>query len=120
MWRPAGRLRNAVFPDAAGPSSCYGTLQKGDGACMIEQIKGRTAHGKGNYAIVVSRFNDFITSKLLDGAIDCLERHGAAEEQIRVVWVPGAGEIPLVAKKLAAGGEYVAVLCLGAGVRGQH
>jgi 6,7-dimethyl-8-ribityllumazine synthase len=86
---------------------------------MVEQIKGRIAAGKGKYAIVVSRFNDFITSKLLEGAIDCLQRHGAADEQIQVVWVPGACEITLVAKKLAAGGRYAAVLCLGAVIRGQ-
>ena len=86
---------------------------------MIEEIKGRIAAGKGSYAIVVSRFNEFITSKLVEGAIDCLQRHGAADEQIRVVWVPGACEIPIVAKRLAAGGKYVAVLCLGAVIRGQ-
>jgi 6,7-dimethyl-8-ribityllumazine synthase len=86
---------------------------------MIEEIKGRLAAGKGKYAIVVSRFNDFITSKLLEGAIDCLQRHGAAEDQITVAWVPGACEITIVAKKLAESGRYVAVLCLGAVIRGQ-
>jgi len=86
---------------------------------MVEQIKGRIAAGKGKYAIVVSRFNEFITSKLLEGAIDCLQRHGAADNQIQVVWVPGACEITLVANKLATGGQYVAVLCLGAVIRGQ-
>jgi 6,7-dimethyl-8-ribityllumazine synthase len=86
---------------------------------MVEHINGRIAAGKGKYAIVVSRFNDFITSKLLEGAIDALRRHGATDEQMRVVWVPGACEITLVAKKLAASGQYVAVLCLGAVIRGQ-
>jgi 6,7-dimethyl-8-ribityllumazine synthase len=86
---------------------------------MVEQINGRIAAGKGKYAIVVSRFNEFITSKLLEGALDCLRRHGAADEQMRVVWVPGACEITLVAKKLAQSGQYVAVLCLGAVIRGQ-
>ena len=86
---------------------------------MIEEIQGRLAAGRGNYALVVSRFNDFITSKLLAGALDCLRRHGAADEQMRVVWVPGACEIPIVAKKLAVSGRYVAVLCLGAVIRGQ-
>jgi 6,7-dimethyl-8-ribityllumazine synthase len=86
---------------------------------MIEEIKGHLAAGKGKYAIVVSRFNDFITSKLLEGAIDCLRRHGAADEQMTVAWVPGACEITIVAKKLAASGRYVAVLCLGAVIRGQ-
>ena len=86
---------------------------------MIEEIKGRIAAGKGKYAIVVSRFNEFVTSKLLGGAIDCLQRHGAADEQIRVVWVPGACEVTIAAKKLAESGRYVAVLCLGAVIRGQ-
>jgi 6,7-dimethyl-8-ribityllumazine synthase len=86
---------------------------------MVEQIKGRIAAGKGKYAIVVSRFNDFITSKLVEGAIDGLQRHGAADDQIKIVWVPGACEITIVAKKLAASGEFVAVLCLGAVIRGQ-
>jgi 6,7-dimethyl-8-ribityllumazine synthase len=86
---------------------------------MIKEIKGRIAAGKGCYAIVVSRFNEFITSKLLAGAIDCLQRHGAADEQIRVAWVPGACEITHAAKKLAESGKYAAVLCLGAVIRGQ-
>jgi len=86
---------------------------------MIKQIKGQVTAGKGIYAIVVSRFNEFITSKLLAGAIDCLQRHGAADEQIFVVWVPGACEITQAAKKLAQSGRHVAVLCLGAVIRGQ-
>ena len=86
---------------------------------MAKEIKGRVAAGKGNYAIVVSRFNEFITAKLLAGAIDCLKRHGASDEQISVVWVPGACEITIAAKKLAQSGKYVAILCLGAVIRGQ-
>jgi 6,7-dimethyl-8-ribityllumazine synthase len=86
---------------------------------MIEEIQGRLAAGKGKYAIVVSRFNDFITSKLLEGATDCLRRHGAADEQMCVARVPGACEITIVAKKLAETGRYAAVLCLGAVIRGQ-
>ena len=86
---------------------------------MIEEIKGRIDAGKAKYAIVVSRFNEFITSKLLGGAIDCLQRHGATDEQIRVVWVPGACEITVAAKKLAATDGIDAVLCLGAVIRGQ-
>ncbi|MHC4396212.1 MAG: 6,7-dimethyl-8-ribityllumazine synthase [Planctomycetota bacterium] len=85
----------------------------------MKEIKGRLTAGKGNYAIVVSRFNEFITAKLLDGAIDCLTRHGAEEQQITVVWVPGACEITIAAKKLAQSGKYVAVICLGAVIRGQ-
>ncbi len=86
---------------------------------MIKEIKGQLTVGKGTYAIVVSRFNEFITAKLLAGAIDCLQRHGATNERIFVVWVPGACEIPIVAKKLAQSGKYVAVLCLGAVIYGQ-
>jgi 6,7-dimethyl-8-ribityllumazine synthase len=86
---------------------------------MIKEIKGQVTAGKGNYAIVISRFNELITSKLLGGAIDCLQRHGAADEQISIVWVPGACEITQVARKLADSGQYVAVICLGAVIRGQ-
>lgn len=86
---------------------------------MIKEIKGQVTAGKGNYAIVISRFNELITSKLLGGAIDGLQRHGAADEQISVVWVPGACEITQVARKLADSGQYVAVICLGAVIRGQ-
>ena len=86
---------------------------------MIKEIKGQITAGKGDYAIVVSRFNEFITAKLLAGAIDCLQRHGAADKQITVIWVPGACEITQVSKKLAQSGKYVAVICLGAVIRGQ-
>jgi len=86
---------------------------------MIKEVKGQVTAGKGNYAIVVSRFNEFVTSKLLAGAIDCLQRHGAADQQISVFWVPGACEITQAAKKLAQSGKYVAILCLGAVIRGQ-
>jgi 6,7-dimethyl-8-ribityllumazine synthase len=85
---------------------------------MVNEIHGQLTAGKGNYAIIVSRFNEFITSKLLGGAIDSLVRHGGAEEQITVVWVPGAIEISLTAKKLANSGKYDAVICLGAVIRG--
>ncbi len=85
---------------------------------MIKQIKGKLNAGKAKFAIVVSRFNDFITSKLLDGAIDALQRHGAADEQITVVWVSGSIEIVPAAKKVAAGGKFDAVICLGAVIRG--
>ena len=70
------------------------------------------------FAIVVARFNEFITSKLLGGAIDALKRHETPDENISVAWVPGAFEIPLVAKKLAASGKFDAVICLGAVIRG--
>lgn len=86
---------------------------------MANEIKGHLTAGQGKYAIVVSRFNEFVTSRLLSGAIDCLERHGAAEEQITVVWVPGVCEITQAAKKLAGSGKYSAIVCLGAAIRGQ-
>jgi 6,7-dimethyl-8-ribityllumazine synthase len=70
------------------------------------------------FGVIVSRFNDFITSKLLDGALDALRRHGADEKDIDVVKVPGSFEIPLIARKLAAKGTYNAVICLGTVIRG--
>jgi 6,7-dimethyl-8-ribityllumazine synthase len=70
------------------------------------------------FGIVISRFNDFITSRLLDGALDALIRHGAQEGDIEIVKVPGSFEIPLAAKKLASKGVYNAVICLGTVIRG--
>lgn len=69
-------------------------------------------------AVVVSRFNELVTKQLLAGALDCLRRHGGDEEAAVVAWVPGAFEIPLAAKRLAATGDYDAVVCLGAVIRG--
>lgn len=75
--------------------------------------------GQGlKFGLVVGRFNEFITNKLLSGALDALNRHGAADENIEVAWVPGAFEIPLVARKMAATLKYDAVICLGAVIRG--
>ena len=68
--------------------------------------------------IVVGRFNEFIGSKLLSGALDTLRRHGADEADVSVAWVPGAFEIPLTAKKMAKSGKYDAVICMGAVIRG--
>jgi 6,7-dimethyl-8-ribityllumazine synthase len=70
------------------------------------------------FAIVISRFNDFITGKLLDGAVDALVRHGATEQNIDVIKVPGAFEIPMAAKKVAAKKGYDAIICLGTVIRG--
>ncbi|HXX80245.1 MAG TPA: 6,7-dimethyl-8-ribityllumazine synthase, partial [Thermodesulfovibrionales bacterium] len=70
------------------------------------------------FGIIVSRFNDFITSKLLDGALDALRRHGASEKDIEVVKVPGSFEIPMIARKLASKGTYHALICLGTVIRG--
>ncbi len=68
--------------------------------------------------IVAARFNEFIVSKLISGALDALERHGVDEENVELAWVPGAFEIPVIAKKMAMTGRYDAVLCLGAVIRG--
>lgn len=78
-----------------------------------------TLEAKGvSFAIVVSRFNSFITEQLLKGAIDCVERHGGSADQITVARVPGANELPLVADKFAASGKYDVVIALGAVIRG--
>ncbi|MBN1337776.1 MAG: 6,7-dimethyl-8-ribityllumazine synthase [Bacteroidales bacterium] len=71
-----------------------------------------------SFGIVVGRFNEFISNKLLGGALDALRRHGADDENIDVAWSPGSFEIPLIAKKMAKSGKYEAVICLGAVIRG--
>ncbi len=73
---------------------------------------------KARFAVVVSRFNEFVTSKLLGGALDTLHRHGVADDNIDVVWSPGSFEIPVLTQRLAASGNYEAVICLGAIIRG--
>lgn len=86
---------------------------------MPKEIQGML-DGKGRrFAVVVSRFNDLATRRLLEGACDCLLRHGVKDADITVAWVPGCFEIPAVAKKLAGGGRFDAVICLGAVVRGE-
>jgi 6,7-dimethyl-8-ribityllumazine synthase len=81
-------------------------------------LEGKISAEGYRFGLVVSRFNDFISSKLVEGAVDALKRHGATEEQLLIVKVPGAFEIPLVAKKLAESGKVDAVICLGAVIRG--
>lgn len=88
-----------------------------------EEAKMNVLEGKLNgeglkIALVASRFNEFITSKLIGGAEDCLKRHGVKDEDITLLWVPGAYEIPVIAKKLAESDDYDAVICLGAVIRG--
>ena len=85
---------------------------------MANIIEGKLSAEGFRFAIIVSRFNDFICSRLLEGAIDALNRHGALDENVFLVKVPGTFEMPLVAKKLAEGGRYDAVICLGAIIRG--
>ncbi len=85
---------------------------------MPKQIQGDLGAKGQKFCILVSRFNDFITTKLLDGALDALSRHGARDEDVTVVRVPGAFEIPVVAKKAVATKKFDAVICLGAVIRG--
>lgn len=85
---------------------------------MARILEGKLLGEGLRFAIVVSRFNEFITGRLLAGALDALERHGVKEEDVTVAWVPGAFEIPLVAKQLAGKGTFNAVICLGAVIRG--
>lgn len=85
---------------------------------MVNVFEGKLTAGKEKYGIIISRFNEFIGSKLLSGCIDTLVRHGVSEDSIDVAWVPGAFEIPFVANKLAETKKYAAVICLGAVIRG--
>lgn len=84
----------------------------------MKTFEGKLVSSGIKVGIVVARFNEFITSKLLSGAIDGLLRHNVQEEDIQVAWVPGAFEIPLIASKMAKSGKYDAVICLGAVIRG--
>ena len=85
----------------------------------IPTITGELVVRKQRFAIVVSRFNEFVGSRLVDGAIDTLERHGCDRKNITIVWVPGAWELPVTARKLAALGRFEAIICLGCVIRGE-
>ena len=85
---------------------------------MANIYEGKLVSDKIRVGIICSRFNEFITSKLLGEAMDTLVRHNVAEEDIDIAWVPGAFETPLIAKKMAESGKYDAVICLGAVIRG--
>lgn len=85
---------------------------------MPKVIQGDFTNEGKKFAIIATRFNEFITTKLLDGALDTLSRHGVDDKNMTVVWVPGAFEVPLVAKKLAESGKYDAVIALGCVIRG--
>ncbi len=84
----------------------------------MKTIEGKLIARDYRFGIIISRFNEFISGHLLSGAIDCLKRHEAKEENIELIWVPGAFEIPLVAMKAAQSKKYDAVICLGAVIRG--
>lgn len=86
---------------------------------MPQVFDGKSGPVNGKFAIVVSRYNEHITGKLLSGAIETLQAAGVSEEAISVAWVPGAWEIPLAAQRLAESGHYVAVLCLGCVIKGE-
>lgn len=84
----------------------------------MKVLEGKLVAGRGRFAIVASRFNEFIVSKLISGAEDTFVRHGVDTDDITLVWVPGAFELPLAAMKLAQSGKYSAIVCLGAVIRG--
>ena len=85
---------------------------------MANILEGNLTADGLKFGIVVARFNEFITSKLLGGALDTIRRHGGNEDDVDVAWVPGAFEIPIAAKAMAESGKYDAVICLGAVIRG--
>ncbi len=85
---------------------------------MVKTIEGQLIAKGKKFGIVASRFNDFITKKLLEGCLDTLMRHGAKENEIEIVWVPGSFELPSVAQRLAKGKKYDALICLGTVIRG--
>ncbi|MAT40580.1 MAG: 6,7-dimethyl-8-ribityllumazine synthase [Ectothiorhodospiraceae bacterium] len=85
---------------------------------MKAPIQGELKAGEFKYGLIVSRFNDVITRRLLEGAIDCLERHGASEDQYEIIYCPGAYELPLMARHVLDTEKYDALVCMGAVVRG--
>jgi len=85
---------------------------------MIKKIEGMLNAKDRKFALVAGRFNEFISKKLVDGAIDCLLRHEAKESDITITWAPGSYEIPIIAKQLALSNNYDAIICLGAVIRG--
>jgi 6,7-dimethyl-8-ribityllumazine synthase len=85
---------------------------------MVKKVEGSLIAKGKKFAIVASRFNDFITKQLIDGCVDTLLRHGVKDEEITIVWVPGAFEIPSIAMRLAKAKSFDAVICLGTVIRG--
>jgi len=84
----------------------------------MKTYEGKLIASNKKYGIIVARFNEFIGGKLLSGALDALKRHGVSEDNIEITWVPGAFEIPLIAKKMAERNKYCSVICLGAVIKG--
>ncbi len=85
---------------------------------MYKIYEGKLVSEQAKYGIVISRFNEFISNKLLSGSLDCLYRHNVNDEELEVIWTPGAFELPAVARKLVETGKYEAIICLGAVIRG--
>jgi 6,7-dimethyl-8-ribityllumazine synthase len=85
----------------------------------VRELRGEFAARGRRFVVAASRFNELVVGKLLDGALECLRAHGVAEDDVDVAWVPGSFELPLVALTLARSGEYDAVICLGAVIRGE-
>jgi 6,7-dimethyl-8-ribityllumazine synthase len=85
----------------------------------MQIIEGKLIAGDEHYAIVVARFNELVTRRLLEGAIDTFRRHGVKDDKLTVVWVPGSFELPLIADKLVRTKKYAAVCCLGAVIQGE-
>ncbi|HHS13676.1 MAG TPA: 6,7-dimethyl-8-ribityllumazine synthase [bacterium] len=85
---------------------------------MAKVYQGQLSASGRKFGIIISRFNEFITTRLLEGALDCILRHGGSEENIEVVWVPGSFEIPVTAQNLAQSGRFDALICLAAVIRG--
>jgi 6,7-dimethyl-8-ribityllumazine synthase len=94
------------------------TVYKSRRNIIMKTLEGKLVADGAKVAIVASRFNEFIVTKLIGGAVDGLVRHDVKDDDITLAWVPGAFEIPVIAKKLAASGKYDAVICLGAVIRG--
>jgi len=127
---PSLRDANAGFFESLDPwdsirtisdvvTDSLGTCGDGPADKFMREIHGQLGLAGERFAIVVSRFNDFITSKLLSGAVDALKRHGCPDEQITCVYVPGSFELPQVAKRLADSRGFDAIICLGCVIRGQ-
>jgi 6,7-dimethyl-8-ribityllumazine synthase len=105
-----------------GPDRKSYCVSGGDWATMNNMpniFEATFATPAGRFAIVAARFNQSVVEKLVNGALDGLKRHGVTDDAVDVAWVPGSFEIPLIAKRLAASGKYVAVICLGAVIKGE-
>ncbi len=85
---------------------------------MVKTIQGQLIAKGKKFGIIASRFNDFITNRLLEGCLDTLSRHGAKENEVQVVWAPGSFEIPVIAHRMAKSKKYDAIICLGTVIRG--